>query len=598
MAMGRDPVRAASAKRGRGRNASSRLGSVVQPRRAFESLEARTLLSGYSGLERSLALIAPPPAVPGLVLPLAVVGAGAKTEAGPAVHVNQPGPIIVVPQVRVIVLAPVAGAASVAADSAASDAGGAMPGTVNFGNVASLRAAGAPPEVFESGAGPQLQAPASSLQLAPSQAAMALSLASGVSAGYAVNVPADPHVEVEGSFNGAAAVVSVVIPVGPSTQSVHVILHPQPDTPNGLSPVLGKISLLDPSGETLAELDPGPSTSNVLPDDITVAMQNAPAGGQLVVRLTGLQNGQSVAGSQPLATNQANVPFLLEVQSQNQASDSQSAANTPATEAVGTLATTPTPSWGQTPPPATFTSGDGSSSGGSVSDQAPTVPQIGTPINDESTGDGGGYCIRMAAGPLVSRSAGPLGPVLAASGVDLTPPVDRHERALLQEIPNLDRENDSENTLDSGSTGRSALAEVDKDSAPSDSQPGERYVTVVPGAGGFPMKVTSRPWGDRAGLAGLLAALPQPVQQPSAADSPPGPGSVASVPTAPIDLAAQSPLSSPEGRRRYPGYLKAACGLVVFLGLTSGPLFSDLVTSFRRKTSRWRPLRGAKPQNA
>ena len=43
-------------------------------------------------------------------------------------------------------------------------------------------------------------------------------------------------------------------------------------------------------------------------------------------------------------------------------------------------------------------------------------------------------------------------------------------------------------------------------------------------------------------------------------------------------------------RREYADYLKAACVLVLGLSLTSGPFFSDVITSLRKKTSRWRPV--------
>jgi len=153
----------------------------------------------------------------------------------------------------------------------------------------------------------------------------------------------------------------------------------------------------------------------------------------------------------------------------------------------------------------------------------------------------------------------------------------------LQEIPSSDRENDSERPIDSTSRGQWAVVRVDDDL--SRGPAGERYVTVVLGAGGFPMKVTSRSSGDRAGLAGLLAALPAPVEPASSAES--QPGSFAATEDGSAELTAQ--VSYAADRRNYPDYLKAACGFVLGLGLTSGPLFSDLITSLKRKTPRSLP---------
>lgn len=561
----------------------------------IESLEPRTLLSGTSAPALHFAFVGPPPIAPALVvpfavLPLATTTSTASTAAGQALPAAADGsrPAIVPPHIQVVILAPDASMDSVNAgvSGPASDSSVDLRRIVNLGN---LTPGVTRPAVFDMDG----HAPAVANETewnAPTEVAGADAAApSGPAGPNVVSLPSEPRMEVEGSFDPAEGVLTVQIPVGPMTQSIRVVLHPPLGLPDGQAAVFGQISLIDPSGLTLAQIDPDAGNPGPLPQDLTVAMQNPPAGGQLVVRLTGVQGAPSAAGSQSPSTLQSNVPFVLDVQSESQPSGETSAATTEQPGWVGTLAVTSAGSTSQPSQPGSSASTGDSSSDLAISDQTTEVPQSSVPVNDGSgNSDSDGYYVRMATGPLVSRSSGPLGPVLAASGADLTPPVDRHERALFQEIPNLNRENDSENSLDSAGTGRLAMAQVEDDSARSGPEPGERHVTVVLGAGGFPMKVTSRSVGDRAGLAGLLAALPQPDQPPSPVPSDSQSGSLAATPVPPVELTAQ--VSYRADRRGYPDYLKAAWALVLGLGLTSGPLFSDLITSFRRKTSRWRPV--------
>jgi hypothetical protein len=337
--------------------------------------------------------------------------------------------------------------------------------------------------------------------------------------------------------------------------------------------------LIDSAGRTLAEIEPSPNTDSASAEDLTVAMENAPAGGQLVVRVTSVPSAQAVAGSVPPSTFQSSVPILLDVQRQD-LSPSETATAT-ATE-PGWFGTFATPSAGQFGPAqqwANPASNGDPASGVAIGDQTNEVPPVAIPNNSGSEVDG--YLVRMATGPMVSRSSGPLGPVLAAYGTDPTPPVDRHERALLQEIQSLDREDESESPVDSISRGKWAVVQVEDDVP--QAQPGERHVTVVLGAGGFPMKVSSRPSADRAGMAGLLASLPAPAEPASPPES--QPRSLAATEDRSVELAAA--VSYPADHREYPQYLKAAYGLVLGLGLTSGPLFSDLITSLRKRSPRW-----------
>jgi hypothetical protein len=470
-----------------------------------------------------------------------------------------------------------AGASGLVAATAANE----VKRIVNLGDLGSMRSADAPPPGVFDMDGHAAGTPGFELNaLYETGGAAAVALAS-LDGSYAVTLPPDPHLEVEGSFDPSVSSVAVQIPVGPMTQSVHVVLHPPLNLPGGVGAVFGPLVLVDASGRTVAVIDPDPNAASQSPQDLTVAMQNAPAGGQLVVRVTGNATAQSAVGAQSTSTSSSNVPFVLDVQNQSQSTADTSSAAPAQSGWLGTLAGSSSASAGQS-----SLSSDSVSTGNSASDVAPPgqaadVPLAGAPVNDSA--DSSGYYVRMATGPLVSRSSGPLGPVLAASGADLSPPVDRHERALLQEIPNLEPENELENTIDSVSRGRRALVQAEEDPARSD--PADRYVTVVLGAGGFPMKVTSRSSRDRAGLAGLLASLPAPVELAPAGDT--VPGSLAAAADRSVALPAEVSYSA--DRRKEPDYLKGICGLLLGLGLTAGPAFSDLISSVRRKTCRWLP---------
>jgi hypothetical protein len=500
------------------------------------------------------------------------------------------GPVSSAPHFQVIILPLDASIDPAVTASAAGSGLSASPvdlrRTVNLGDVASLRPAGVPRPVFFNVDGHTPGPDIGSGSNAPSDFAGPVA-SPQVSApnDYFVSLPADPRMELEGNFDPADSSVTVQIPVSPSTQSIRVVLRGPLGLPDGSTVVLGQIALIDPNGSTLAQFDPVTGSPSPFPQDLTVAMQNAPAGGQLVVRLTSVPGTGNAAGPQSPSTSQSNVPFVLDVQTQNQSSENLPAATAVEPGWVGSFAITYAPQAGQSPQsPSASSASIGDSSGNApATDQTTEIPPAGTPVNDGSA-DGEGYYVRMATGPLVSRSAGPLGPVLAAAGTDLTPPVDRHERALLQEIPMLDQERESDSLIHSICEGRWAVAQIDEESVAS--EPGERHVAVVLGAGGFPMKVTSRASRDRTGLAELLAALPAAVESPSSPES--LPGTLAAIPELPVELLA--PVAYRADRREYAGYLKAACGLVLGLSLTSGPFLSDVITSLRKRTSRWRPV--------
>ena len=205
---------------------------------------------------------------------------------------------------------------------------------------------------------------------------------------------------------------------------------------------------------------------------------------------------------------------------------------------------------------------------------------------DQILGLSDGFNERVPTGPFASRSANALGPSIAASMQDPTSPVDRHERALLQDLEGIGIEDETVTPVLLGdlvnATGQRSLP-IEAEPRSSETNEDNSLVVVVSGRGGFPLKVTARPGGQRADLTALLAALPD--SSGSNSEIPAASSEDLALDEFSVALAALS--TSPTDRSEFPDYVKAACGLIMGLGLTSGPLFPDLMQSLRSRVPQW-----------
>jgi hypothetical protein len=191
-----------------------------------------------------------------------------------------------------------------------------------------------------------------------------------------------------------------------------------------------------------------------------------------------------------------------------------------------------------------------------------------------------GFNLRVMTGPLASRAASPLGPTLASIDAEATQQVDRHERAMSQEIEGLE-------PLDSEPSVAWRSQEPEDDS--SDLQANrprtfgfagdEGPVVDVRGGGMFPMKVTSRGRGQYSELAALWATLPS-FPDAAGAESNSEQAEIALLDVAAVD---RTPSESSETTH----YVKAALGMALGLMMTSGPLFPDLVARLPRRVPKW-----------
>lgn len=426
-----------------------------------------------------------------------------------------------------------------------------------------------------------------------------------------VSVPDDRHVDVQGILDPTHDIMTVDIPVGPMTQQLGVTVRPGPGMPAGDAPVLTGLTLEDRDGDTLAELGPvlNPQT-NGQSAAITVSLNGAPVGGNLVVQISA-PRGASLSSS-ALTSGGTSVsalfPFLMDIQRQDAAASGslgglgalESALQGGARAGIGTLTWTATSQDDQT-----GSSDTSSSNEPAAAPESQAVVDPGSTIlaGDESAADWDGAADlsgRVAAGPLASRSAAPLGPDLLSVLLDPTPTVDRHERGLFQAIDGR-----VEPAEDHGlATGRfeTSDAELARADVPADEEwdaESGGHITVA-GLGSLPLAVPARRMDSGTyDLDALLAAQRRSIVRNElaavvAGDEQRSAGS--------SSLSINAAAGHGDGRPA-PDYLTVACVLAVGMGLTSGPLIPHLLRLFPGRNSRWRVVpagaarffRGARP---
>jgi hypothetical protein len=427
-----------------------------------------------------------------------------------------------------------------------------------------------------------------------------------------VSLPAEKHVEVDGLLESPQNSVTLQIPVGPMTHSVGFSVHG--GSVSGPLPVFDQMALVEPDGTTLAQLGPlWNPRSNQPADDVTVSLNGAPMGGTLIVQLSAASNGAAGPGFASSASSGAPdgmLPFVMDVQRLDSASgDATGASNSSASgfsggggTVIGVLPQAGNPrNLGSAGSQATAgVDHAGAEPGGSTLVVAHDPAGLASSSDEATYGQVSdtGFSGRIATGPLAARSAAPLGPNLATVLLDEAPAVDRHERALSQEIAANDEGHDTPGlkTLpdhpDADATRRGKAGDPEDFPAPD----GNR-VTIA-GLGALPMKVSGSAGGDRTvDLDALLAALSGLSGKGDRPDIAEGEGQA----TDQFLAALAVPISSENDRRPAPDFLTSACVLALGMGLVTGPVIPDLLRLIPSRSSRWhivpagagRPSRGA-----
>ncbi|HEX3447878.1 MAG TPA: hypothetical protein VHS97_06465, partial [Isosphaeraceae bacterium] len=426
--------------------------------------------------------------------------------------------------------------------------------------------------------------------------------------GPEVPVPPNPaFAEMRGTLDAAQSSMTYAIPIGPMTQSLGVTVRPVAGMPPGDLPVVDELSLVDPTGKTLEQVGSPGSAGGFISAAVLVQLHGARAGDQILVQIgaaepsssspsspsSTLSSSGSGVATAPASSQSAswNVPFVLDVQRQQSSASSTDAGSVESgTGTVGTLIVTPAQ---QSAPFASSSSSsapatqDGSTSVDVQSTNTAAAAAAPAAASDslvtESTDS---FNVRVPTGPLASRGGGALGPTLALIDAEPTQPVDRLERALSQDIVGLGA-GDGEQTASRGNGAGDQEFSDDPGTWPGSIGTGGTGgpVVSIPGRGGFPLRVTS-PGRDQRGqfqfpaLWATLPAAPSPDTAVSNAAQ-----SAISLNELPI-VPAVAYRSAPE-TLECPDFVKAACGLALGLGLTTGPLFPDLIASFPGRLPKW-----------
>ena len=256
-------------------------------------------------------------------------------------------------------------------------------------------------------------------------------------------VPNRPFVEVDGSLNPDRSSMNVLIPVGPMTRSLGFSVRTGDGNDAPFAPVFARVVLFDPAGDPLDQVAPDPGQAEPPPQVMDVMLHDAPAGGHVLVEITTAATASST-GTGPTVvsgpTTSLSGSFVLDIQRQEDRPAQPGAPPAQGQVAVGTLLFVPSAQSGlsslseATASLTDATAADGLDGQALVT--ASSDPSAAGLVQDA----GDGFNVRVPTGPFASRSAGPLGPILASSEADPTPAVDRHERGLFQAIDSLDAE--------------------------------------------------------------------------------------------------------------------------------------------------------------
>lgn len=388
---------------------------------------------------------------------------------------------------------------------------------------------------------------------------------------------------------------TVQIPVDPMTHELGLTLRGIPGPGPDHLPIIGPMSLLDHSGDVLAQIDPfASSPSGGLNEAVTVSLQDVPAGGVLLVQLStpiGATAGSSILSTGRTPPAPWSDTFEMDVQRIESAVSSSTAeidtgsGSIPVSggSLIGTLAGgagSTTPEW---------------SSSGSLSSD-PVAPMEATVVPDVESLDPPGQAMtedgsadeppaRIAVGPLASRAAAPIGPNLSRLEVDPAPAIDRHERALADAmVSNTLHRLAADPTATSHDPNEERGAGIERDGL---NRPPQGSDSV--GLGPLRLMASRTRGIDRRGSLDALYAAMGPAGTT---------GTIRAVMEAdPTDqnhvlLAFAAPDSSDADQRLTPNYLTSACFVALGMGLIARPIIPDLLRLLPSRASRWgrRPI--------
>jgi hypothetical protein len=398
-------------------------------------------------------------------------------------------------------------------------------------------------------------------------------------------IPQAPHVEIVTAVDSSHSTITVMVPISPATRAVGVTIRtPSGDDPDGAA-IVAQLVVKDRDGSAVAAVGPlwDPQADGP-PEAVSVALDSAPAGGQLEVQIAAGDGANPTAISTAASNSSAmTMPLIVDVQREDAGALSGTGQTFAGGQVFGTLlfgaqgvpVASPV-AWTQSTP----TQQHGDPQG------LATLAALKLPGDEPSSVDGAAGASTdgpVVTGPLASRSAGAIGPALATVIAELAPPVDRHERALAQALDDLaapESEIAAAVPLDSRPVAPDA-SDAQQDE-PGGLERADGTLAATARLGAFPLKVTAIGGHDRGASAqALLGTLPGSF---APADAPKMLADDASAPLVALALAAPAP-SAP---RAFPDRMTQTCMLVVGLGLLAGPLVPELLSLVPSGAPRWR----------
>ena len=404
----------------------------------------------------------------------------------------------------------------------------------------------------------------------------------GGATGTEIVVPAGRFADVEGSISPGQS-PDILIPLAPGTVGYRLTLRAEGDLDPAQQPVMDEMSLDGPSGTTLQQYTPPTGPGMPLQQSMYVSLHDVPADDHLVVQVTTAGALETAAAPTTVtsAAPSSSVSFVLSVQRQ-QTPDSPSE----------NLVAGPKSDRAQHGRVFVVRARCGFICSGGVigwSGRRSRGIRAGS-RHDRFGGHQSGDPIRSPRSRQFPRSHRParlthLGPPRAdprrcgrrpgAAGRPL-------RAALSQDIPGLEQDDGPVSlVLADDLAGVAQARNAAGDAAESEGDE-DGDVSVSPGRA-LREPESAHQSGRRAGLTGLLAALPA---ESASAGTMAGDQEFDRRAAGRQTALASEALSSPDRDGR-PDYLKAAYGLVLGLGLTAGPLFPDLLASGRLRVPRW-----------
>ena len=405
-------------------------------------------------------------------------------------------------------------------------------------------------------------------------------------------LPRTDEAEVSGTLQPAQTWMTYRVPVGSSTRSLEVTVSQLGPQGEPAIPALDQLYLVGPSGVVLTMLKGASAYAQGPRENMMILLSAVPNNSQLLVRIVETPAPSAGAGPQQASAASLNIPFMMDIQRTDLATTAlplnsvfQTVASVglagPLLIAYGNVAAT-------VAPPSLGSSGvapDTEAASSELTEMEPSAVAIAaagarltTQVEVATPG--------VSVGPLVTRGSAPLRPPVGTIPGEPTPSIDRNERAFdlaaLGSGAGLDAE-----LLLGLTTNRSDGNGEDTpvDQATRTSGP----LIALRGPGGLPVMVSSVRGQSLIDSAAVLATLAAPENLPDPGQQ------LARLPAFP-------PREASGAFRRgdvvpCTDFLKAACGLMLGIGLTTGPLYPDLMALCRNFLLRRTPLANSPRQS-